>query len=271
MTKDKKISKSVNAYDKTSKRNKALKITLLSFLVLLIYAFSVYLSGFYETNKKLLTLVFFAILGFLLFFIVYYILYFITFIAYKAKLKKRVKKAKNSESEFGLLMANSNYTFVYDSKLDLFGNLKVVTNTLLTVVGDVSKKCGSKGKYYYLSFTSFDALAIVKDVLNGVSTKVDGIFKLLRIQNKPIGILEKKLSELVEEGGFEEKPKNPFLSKVVEVGIKAAALTFRKKLESSINDIISYVGLEAFKLFSDSVVENNGDSEVVSEPMEASV
>ena len=108
-------------------------------------------------------------------------------------------------------------------------------------------------------------------MLNGVSTKVDGIFKFLHMQNKPLGILEKKLSELVEEGGFEEKPKNPFLSKVIEVGIKAAAFTFKKTLETKINDIISYVGLEACKLFSDTSSDGYSDTEVVSEPTEVSV
>ena len=123
------------------------------------------------------------------------------------------------------------------------------------VVKEIASGYGNSGKYVYLDYTLYDALEIFGNAVDVVKVKADSIFKLLRLQDKPISLLEKKLTDILEgQPIVEEEKSTTFINKigsgVKQVAGKVALVALKGKISGLVNEIIEYVGFEAFRVFS---------------------
>ena len=232
-----------------------LKYTLLFLLAVFSYFASVYLHGFNKTHERLIILVVCTVLGLVLFFIVYLILYGITALKYSIKNKRKNNATINCDDLLSSLIETNNFVFNYDLKKSVNENLKNGVVISYDLVKEIASGYGNSGKYVYLDYTLYDALEIFGNALDVVKVKADAIFGLLRLQDKPISLLEKKLTDVIEGEPIieEEKPSN-FITKlssgVKHVAGKVAIFALKGKISTLVNEIIEYVGFEAFRVFS---------------------
>lgn len=239
-----------------NKRKKTvLKYVIFALIAVFSYFASAYLHGFKTTNERLVILVVCTLLGIALFFIFYLILY--GFTALKYSIKSRCKKdvTINCDDALSTIIEQNDYVFNYDLKKSVNDNLKDGITISYNLVKEIASGYGSSGKYVCLDYTVYDALEILGNAVEVVKVKADAIFSLLRIQDKPISILEKKLTDVLEGAPIleEEKPSSVIKklgSGVKHVASKVALFALKGKISSLVNEIIEYVGFEAFRVFS---------------------
>ncbi len=238
------------------------KATFLFLLVVVVYGLSYHFSGFYKTNVRLLTLVVCMALGFILFYIIYSIFSLFAKISYDKKSKKPKMEAFVYYDDLNAMLCSKKYDFTYDFNKSLTENLGVIFEKSASLVHDISIKCNKDGKYYYLNCTSIDLLLVFGDIVDGLHNKVDGFFKLLNLQDKPLNFVEKRLVDLVEKdkqlagenlGLKEESNFKKFVTKIKEnllnISGKVTTYVFKHQIEESANDVIKFMGEEAFKVY----------------------
>lgn len=249
--------------------NKIIKFILLTLLLVFSYYLSFKVDGFYKTNIKAITIIVFSILGFVSFFLGYYVFKIFYLISYNKKRKKLSKSVVNCDDELSIILQDEKFIFKYDKKLDLKANLKNASEIIINLVKDVSAKFGKNGKFFYVKYTVYDALTIFENAVDGIHNKLDGYFKFFKLQDKPLSIVEKSLSNLLNqseinveeievEKGFFSKVKNKLTN-----GAKTVGFFFIKgKIEGAVNDVVSFVGAEAFRVYSkDYLLDNSNKSE----------
>jgi hypothetical protein len=107
----------------------------------------------------------------------------------------------------------------------------------------VSQGFDKGGKYYYLNYTVYDAIGVIKTTINGADDKIGGFLKKFKLYDKPIGILESKLSEIIE--GEEPKKSSPIVGGI----IKATTFILSKQINGACNDFIAFVISEAYGVY----------------------
>ena len=234
------------------------------FLIIFVLAYflSYKFSGFYKTNLRLLTLLVCMALGFCAFHLIYFIITLFAKISYNRKCKKAKENSLVFSDELNAMIYTEKYDFTYDFNLGLTDNLKNAFSLGDSLVHDIAKKYDKDGKYYYLNYTVYDSLLIVEDVTNGIYDRIDGFFKALKLQDLPLDIVEKKLLSLIETEKKAEEINEISTSQTgikkaisivkknfLHVGAKVTTFVFKNKIEETINDIIKYVGEEAFKIY----------------------
>ena len=245
-----------------------IKWVVIILLTLFAYAFSLYQNGFEKTNLKLLQLIICSAFGFLIFFVFYYIFCGINLIIYNKKLKRRTSSIVNCDEQIEKAVNEPKYQFSYDTKSTFKQNLSSALTVMTTLAGDVANSYGKKGKYALLDFTVYDALSFVGNCIDGVESRVDGMFKFIEftgVKDKPLPFIENALTKLIDkelsanndcaETVENNPPKKDGLSKkivnkVKNLGGKVAVFTFKGVIENTLNDVIRFVGAEAFRVFS---------------------
>lgn len=218
-------------------------IILLVFFVC-VYCYSAYKNGFKESNIKLITLFFYAGLGFLGALLLYFIVFNITRLIVYINAKKREKLLKKLK-----VVEISNETFNYDYKKSIKENFNEYLKVLVATLESVAKACGYKGKYLCLNFTLMDALYFTNNTLNLLENKIDSILtlplvKAFNLQDKPIEIIETTLNKLIEkEVKKTEKPSlySKIFNKTITVGI---TFLFKEAIDKELNKVVDYVGTE---------------------------
>lgn len=242
---------------KKRKRKTAIRYAVLAAVAIIAYAASFFANGFYETNKKLVTLVIASASGFLLFFAAYGAAYGITVAVLRKKRKNSDSAAVLCDDEFYNIASDEKYSFKYDTKKKLNENVFVAFEKGKTLVSDIAAYKGIKSKYYYLDYTVYDAVDIIGDVIDVIKFKIDGIFVFFRLQDKPLGFVEKSLLKLVDDERKEEKTEKTnavtrFFTgvkrKVADAGIKAGLFVFQSKINATADEIIEFAGQEAFRV-----------------------
>ena len=247
--------KNVNTYSRKKRLLNFVKYAVFLLIAVFSYFASAYLHGLTKTNERLIILVVCTFLGIALFFIIYIILYAITAIKYSIRSKRKKDNTVNCDSLLTELITENNFKFNYDLRKSVNENLRDGVNISYQVVKEIANGYGNSGKYVYLDYTLYDALEIFGNAVDVVKVKADAIFSLLRLQDKPISLLEKKLTDIIEGQPIieEEKPETVFSkinSGVKNVASKVALFALKGKISSLVNEIIEYVGFEAFRVFS---------------------
>ncbi len=250
---------------KTSKNKRATSSVnvkkLFSFLAVILtlilsYVLNVYTYSFYQANLKLIWLVIYSIIGFLGFYLVYYVAYFITLLVYNASSKKKAIETISCDDYISNVFKEGNYRFNYDKKLNFSDNISAYKDEVLIIIKKIAGDYGlDKSDYYYLNYTAYDAVKIVKDAVDGIDVKISPIFKLLRAEDKPIKVAEKLLISALENDGKEvevkpEKPQNTLLKKFMDTAKKVGVAIIRRPLENTLNDLMVFISYEAFKVYS---------------------
>ena len=239
-----------------------LKFVLIIALFALSYFCSYYIYGSYITNKRILYLIIFGILGFIAFFIGYYIFYFFSFLSYEKERKRKAKAIINCDDKVSNILKDEKHKFKYNTKLSFTENFLSAFNQGKELIFDISKQNGIEGNYFYLNYTVYDALSIFGNAIIFMHDKIDGVFKLLHMQDKPIGFIEKYLYNLIEKEKTEsedtQKPvKTGILSKIKSGIVNAGIFLFKGKIESAINDIYAFLALEFYNTYSKNVKQEN--------------
>ncbi len=242
---------------KVKKDKNVLKTILLVMLLILSYISSVFVYGFTKTNTRFFYLIIFSLVGFCLFYIVYYIIYFLTYLKYKRKDKKEKCNQINCDDKVNEFLKDEKYKYIYDTKLSVQENLKNALDTAKSVILGVATLNNKNGKYFYLNYTVYDALEIYGDLVAFAYDKIDGVFKFFKIQNKPITFIENSLQKVVEEEVVKEVNKKGVLSKIKQgvgnVVFNTGIFLFKNKIQDAVNEILSVVCLECFKVYSKGV------------------
>lgn len=239
---------------KATNKFKILKTILFSLLLVLSYVASVYVKGFAQTNTRLLYLLVFVFLGFCSFYIVYYIIYFITNLKYKRQDKKKKEFIVNCDDSVSNFLKDEKYKFTYNVKNSIKDNIESAVSVAKNVILDVATINDKNNKYFYLNYTVYDALEIYGNLVTFAYAKIDGVFKTFKIQNKPISFIEKSLQNvIVDDKGEKVEEKDNLLIKIKK-GVGNAVLNtgiflFKNKIQDAVNEIISVICLEAFKVY----------------------
>ncbi len=245
---------------KNKDKNKIIKFLLLSLLLILSYVISVIVNGFGVTNLRFLYLLIFIFAGFLAFYLIYFIIYFITKIKYKIQENTKKNAVINCDDKVNDFLKNDKYKFVYDTKFSVKENFNSAFELSKSVISSVATICGKNNEYFYLNYTIYDAIEIYGNLVAFAYEKIDGVFKTFKIQDKPISFIEKTLHKVIED----EKPvdnvvKDNVLSKIKKgVGnavVNTGIFLFKNKIQNAINEIISLICLEAFKVYSKGLKE----------------
>lgn len=221
-----------------------LKDLILILLFVTVYVVSVYFKGFSSTNYKLLTLIFYALVGFLGSILLYYIVLTISKIVSYFSAKKREKLLKKFR-----IIEITNENFSYNYKVSIEENFKEYVSIIGKTLQNVAHACGYKGKYLCLNFTLNDAINFTNNTLNILENKIDSILnapivKAFDLQNKPIGIIETTLNKLIEkETKKAEKPSlySKIFGKTITTGI---TFLFKEVIDNELNKVVNYVGAE---------------------------
>ena len=240
----------------SDKRKRVLKLSALFAVFFIAIAYSVYKNGVWGTAKSLITLAVCAFLGYAAFYLVVFLFRIILRKRRKKRAQKAVKSAAEDEKQAKRLV-ESEGEFNYDKKLTPLDNLKLAGGKALAIIKKASQKSKKKaGKYYFVNFTLYDAIDVFDDTVDKLHEKVDGIFGLLRMQNKPIGFLEKKLeSALVESDEEKEdvktepKKENGFKKVLKKGGVNLALTVFSGKINAQINDLLDFIANESVLVF----------------------
>ncbi|MBR2377172.1 MAG: hypothetical protein IKA85_05270 [Clostridia bacterium] len=223
-----------------------LKDLLLLLLVIVVYAVSVYLTGFSATNYKLLTIVFYGIVGFVGAVIIYGIVLGVLKLAERIK----IKKSKNRTIKFIGVETEICENFSYNCDSSIKDNVSVFFTTLKNTLTPLANKYGHYGKYSYLSFTFEDAHEFIKTVVFELENTVDSILELpiinkFDLKNKPLSIVENKLKEVLEKENKTEENKDLKTKIVGKVLIKNGKGFVKNFINSKLNFVISYTADKA--------------------------
>lgn len=248
----------------SDKQKRAMKICALSVVFLAATAYSVYKNGVFGTLKNLLTLAVCAFLGYAAFYLV--VLLFRVILRKRRKRKsQKAALPKNTDASACALLEKAG-EFNYDKRQTPLENLKTAGGKALTIIKTASQKAEKKAsKYYFVNFTVYDAVDIFDASVDKLYEKIDGVFGLLRMQNKPLGFLEKSLENaLVDEGDDDNEPKKQsgFKKAVKEKGISVAIALLKNQINAQINDLLNFVAGEAVFVFGYECADINGLPEV---------
>lgn len=247
----------------SDKQKRAMKICALSVVFLAATAYSVYKNGVFGTLKNLLTLAVCAFLGYAAFYLV--VLLF-RIILRKRRKRKSQKAAlpKNTDASACALLEKAG-EFNYDKRQTPLENLKTAGGKALAIIKTASQKAEKKAsKYYFVNFTVYDAVDIFDASVDKLYEKIDGVFGLLRMQNKPLGFLEKSLENALVDEGDDSEPKKQsgFKKAVKEKGISVAIALLKNQINAQINDLLNFVAGEAVFVFGYECADINGLPEV---------
>ncbi len=240
--------------EKISKKKQILSNLAVLLALILSYALNVYTGSFQEANGKLLSLLFYSLIGFLGFFVLYYTAYFITLLIYNKKRKKIAKTIVSCDDNIAEIFSDGKHHFKYDLKQGFNANLNGYLDGVLKVVKEIADgyKVGNS-EYYYVNFTVYDAIKIVSDAVDGIDVKISPVFRFLRAEDKPLKVVEKLLVNALESEkstpALDEKQKSGILKAVVDTAKKAGVLLIKNPLESALNDLKVFVSYEAFKVY----------------------
>lgn len=252
--------------NKTSKiKAKEIVKTLLILAVLVVsYVISVITSSFYETNKKLVVLLICFVAGVLLFVIVYVILYLLTFIKIKKRAKRLLKESISCDDRAYAFFEKNGYSFSYNVKESFSKNMLAFKDDALSIIKEIANVYGvGEDKFYYLGYTVYDATNVLYSALDLVDVKISPIFKLLKAEDKPLGLIENLLEKAVESDGKseeknEEESKPSFLKKIGLGLLKATTFIFRGKIENALTDVVKFAGVKAFEVYGKNGKEDKG-------------
>ena len=244
--------------DKSKVKNnrKILKTILFSLLLILSYLSSVYVYGFERTNARFIYLIVFSIIGFCLFYIVYYIIYFVTYLKYKKLDKIEKSNLVNCDDKVNDFLKQENIKTAVDIAKEIILGVATINN--------------KNGKFFYVNYSVYDALETYGNLVAFAYDKIDGVFKFFKIQNKPINFIEKSLQKVVEEEKVDIKEnKNGILSKIKK-GVGDAVLhtgifLFKNKIQDAVNDVLTVLCLESFKVYGKGV---KGENKVIEQDLE---
>lgn len=234
--------------NKGKRNNVKLKYLIKDLILLvffaLVYLFSTYKNGFKETNIKLLTLFFYAGVGFVGAIIIYIVVVYLSRLIGYLNAKKREKLLKKLK-----VVEITNSKFSYDYKKGIPENFNNYLQVLGETLKSVATSCGYKGKYLCLNFTLIDALYFVNNTLNILENKIDNILtspalKFFKLQDKPIGVIESTLNKLVDNNEEKEEKKgffSKYIGKPLTVGI---TFLFKETIDKELNKVVDYVGTE---------------------------
>ena len=248
---------------------KILKFMLVVLVCVIAYGIAVYTSSFEQANSKLVSLFLFALLGFLGFYVIYYVIYLITISIQVTKRKKAVATVIECDDAVSELFSDNKNKFRYNPKCDFKVNFDIYKEQVLSVIKQIALGFNkAKSDYYYLNYTVYDALEIIDNVINGVDVKISPIFKLLKAEDKPLIIVEKLLVKAIENDNKPkaEKEQNKFIKAVGEKLLNAGLFVFRRNLENTANDLMVFIGLEAFKAYNKNgakylpIIEKEGEN-----------
>lgn len=219
------------------------------------YALNVYVYSFSEANAKLLSLVLYAIIGFLGFYVLYYIAYFITLFFYNKKRKKMANTIISCDDDIAMIFAGDAHRFNYDKNTTFVENINVYKNEVLSLIKEIADGCCvGGGRYYYLNFTVYDAIKIIGDAIDGIDVKISPIFKFLRAEDRPLKTVEKLLVNALESEKQDDiiepqKPKSTIIQSVVNKAKQVGFSLIKSPLENALNDLTVFIGYEAFKVY----------------------
>ncbi len=239
---------------KISRKRQILSSLAVVLALVLSYALNVYTGSFQEANGKLISLLFYSIIGYVGFYAIYYVAYLITLLFYNKKRKKIANSIVSCDDNIAEIFSDSKHQFKYDLKQSFNGNLNGYLDGVLKVVKEIADgyKVGDS-EYYYVNFTIYDAIKIVSDTIDGIDVKISPVFKFLRAEDKPLKVVEKLLVNALESEKTTpipvEKQKSGILKAVVDTAKKAGVLLIKNPLESALNDLKVFVSYEAFKVY----------------------
>ncbi len=236
---------------------RVIKFSLILILLVVSYLCSSYVNGVEKTNLRLLTLIFYTFVGFAGFYLIYYIAYLITYLSYRKSQNNKANQVISCDNEVNDFFKDGTHKFKYDKKLNFATNLKSAFNGGVSIVKDIAVLTSKDCSLFYLNYTVYDALNVFEHTLQFTYSKVDGVFKFFKLQNKPIGLIEKSLTKLIENEKQENKKsedrvsglqkfKTNLKNKALNVGI----LLFSGKIEEIINEIYVFLAMESFNTYS---------------------
>lgn len=256
--------------NKKSKLKTVLKTALILVVLVVSYIISALTSSIYKTNIKLLTLAICLLLGIALFFVIYGIFYLLALIKISKKTKKLINSQISCNDKASEFFNKVDYKFKYDVKLPFNKNVDRLKADTLDLVKDIAVGYGSHdNKYYYLGYTVYDAIEVIDGAVDLLDAKIGPIFKLLRLEDKPLKTVEFALEKAINHDCEYEKISTEndigFLKKAGEKIAKATAYVFRGKIDNSITDVVKFIGFKAFEIYSKSgnefnLIENGGNA-----------
>ncbi len=239
------------------KNKKAIKFTLIIILLVVSYFCSSYVFGFEKTNLRLITLILYTGIGFAGFYLIYYIAYFITYLSYRKSLNKSAEAIISCDNEVSDFFKDGTHKFKYDKKSNFVTNLKSAFNGGVNIVKDIAVLTSKDCSLFYLNYTVYDALSVFEHTLQFTYAKIDGLFKFFKCQDKPIGLIEKSLTKLIENEKQDNKDSEESVSGLAKfkTNLKNKALNvgfilFSGKIEDVINEIYVFLAVESFNTYS---------------------
>jgi hypothetical protein len=177
---------------------KVIKFSLILILLVVSYFCSSYVFGFEKTNIRLITLIFYTFIGFAGFYLIYYIAYFITYLSYRKSKNDSGEVVISCDNKVSDFFKDGTHKFRYDKKSNLVANLKSAFSGGVNVIKDIAVLTSKDCSLFYLNYTVYDALNVFEHTLQFTYSKIDGLFKFFKCQDKPIGLIEKSLTKLIE-------------------------------------------------------------------------
>ncbi len=232
-----------------------LKTALILIVFALSYFISAVTSSIYQTNIKLITLLICFVCGVLLFFIVYGALYLIALFKISKKTKKLINDEISCDDRASDFFNSNGYRFSYDLDKTFSKNIDSLKLDVVKFVKEIADGYGGHdNKYYYLGYTVYDAIDVIDGAIDLLDSKVSPIFKFLKIEDKPLKsvehVLEKAINNDEKNDVISDEKKSSFFKKAGEKIVKATAYVFRGKIESTVTDVVKFIGFKAFELYS---------------------
>ena len=237
---------------------KILKPLIFIALFVVAYIFSYKISGFYQTNIKLLTLVISIVVGFLFFYLIYGVIYLISYVKIKRKEKRNSNLEVNCDDKVSAFFKGDKYRFKYNTSVSFTDNLIELGKISLEVNSAIAEIYGKGGKYSFLNYPVYDGLDFLGNALDVLHYKLYGVLSLLKLEDKPISFIEKNLNKVLYNEVSEEvavtKEKKGFFTavkdKVKSTFIKTSIVVMKGKIQSVFNECIEFVASESFRIYS---------------------
>lgn len=249
---------------KVKDKKRVLKIIALFSVFIIAMIYSVFKSGVIKTIENMVLLVIFAFLGYSLFYL------FTITLSGVLKIRRKRRGAKSLNAQYVDKdkvdeLLKSEGEFDYDKKETPLNNLKLVGGKALAIIKKASSKPRKKvKKYYFVNFTLYDAIDIFGDSIDKLHQKVDGIFCFLRMQNKPLSFLEKKLENVlglsedaIDENNLEPKSESSIKKAIKKNSVNLAITLLKGQINSQVNDLLYFIATESVLVFGYSTPKNN--------------
>lgn len=243
--------------NKKSKLKNAVKTALILIVFAISYVISALTSSIYLTNMKLLTLFICFVCGIALFFILYGVLYVIALLRISKKAKLLIKNEIECNDIVSEYFNVKDYKFFYNVKEGFSKNAEKFKADALGIVKEIALGYGNHDdKYFYLSYTVYDAMEAIDGAIDLLDAKISPIFRSLRLEDKPLKSVEIALDKAINSGENPEQElpekKSSFFKKAGEKIVKATAFIFRRKIESTVTDVVKFIAYKSFEVYSKS-------------------